>query len=126
MCRLLIERGADPAHTDSHGKTALEYARKAKFLETAEFLNGEVRRAKEGRGVQPEGKEGKEGKEGRDGKEGKQTYRLVFLGEKGDPHELSEEDAAQLLEGNPYLRQLLENPDSISEQQLATTEVESW
>lgn len=50
ICRLLIERGANPLHLDSHGKNAVEYARKAKFLETAEFLNNEARKVKEGKG----------------------------------------------------------------------------
>lgn len=38
LCRLLIEKGADVSHTDSTGKTALEYARKAKYAEVAELL----------------------------------------------------------------------------------------
>jgi len=31
MCKILIEKGADPTHCDSSNKTAAEYAKKAKF-----------------------------------------------------------------------------------------------
>jgi hypothetical protein len=47
LCKVLIEKGADVAHTDTNGKTAVELARKAKFSEVAEVLGGELRRTKE-------------------------------------------------------------------------------
>lgn len=31
MCKLLIEKGANVTHLDTHNKTAIEYARRAKF-----------------------------------------------------------------------------------------------
>jgi hypothetical protein len=47
LCKLLIEKGADVTHLDSLGKTAVEYARKAKFVDVAEYLNNELRRSKD-------------------------------------------------------------------------------
>jgi ankyrin repeat protein len=81
MCRLLIERGSNPAHLDSNGKTAVEYARRAKFLETAEYLNAELKRSRDGKQSNSEDQRRKE-----EGKEPKQTYKLVFLNEKGEAH----------------------------------------
>lgn len=46
-CRALLEKGADVAHTDNNGKTAVEFARKAKYTEVADFLAGELRRVRE-------------------------------------------------------------------------------
>lgn len=31
MCKLLVENGCDPTHHDSHNKTAVEYARRARY-----------------------------------------------------------------------------------------------
>lgn len=38
LCKILIEKGADISHTDSNGKTAVEYAKKAKYADVAELL----------------------------------------------------------------------------------------
>lgn len=47
MCKALIEKGCDPTHHDSHNKTAVEYARRARYHEVTEYLSAEVKRAKE-------------------------------------------------------------------------------
>lgn len=73
---------------DNTNKTASEYAKRAKFLDTAEFLNGEIRRLKDGN----KSSSFEEGRRKEDIlKEPKQTYKIVFLNEKGEPHDLSEE-----------------------------------
>ena len=46
MCKLLLEKGADICHLDSSNKSAIEYAKRAKFNETAEFLSTELKRVK--------------------------------------------------------------------------------
>jgi ankyrin repeat protein len=38
MCKILLEKGSDITHLDNNGKNVVEYAKKAKFIETAEFL----------------------------------------------------------------------------------------
>jgi hypothetical protein len=40
MCKLLVEKGADVSHTDVTNKSPAEYAKKAKFVEVCEYLNG--------------------------------------------------------------------------------------
>jgi hypothetical protein len=40
MCQLLIEKGADITILDMSNKTVVEYAKKAKFLEVADYLAG--------------------------------------------------------------------------------------
>jgi ankyrin repeat protein len=47
LCKMLIEKGADVNHLDNSGKTAVEYARKAKFMDVAEYLNNELKRTKD-------------------------------------------------------------------------------
>ncbi len=47
MAMKLIEKGADVTMTDSSNKTAVEYAKKAKFNEVADYLAGELRKIKE-------------------------------------------------------------------------------
>lgn len=47
MATLLLERGADITLLDSYNKSAVEYARKAKFVELADFLNAELKRVKD-------------------------------------------------------------------------------
>ena len=39
MCRLLLEKGSNVEHVDNTNKTAVEYAKRAKFLDTADFLS---------------------------------------------------------------------------------------
>ena len=39
MTKLLLEKGADLTYVDSTNKTVVEYAKKAKFLELAEYLS---------------------------------------------------------------------------------------
>ena len=112
MCKLLVEKGANVEHVDNTNKTAAEYAKRAKFLDTAEFLNGEIRRLKEGN----KGSNFEDGKRKEDIlKEPKQTYKIVFLNEKGEPHDLTEEEALKLFESIPKLKELANNPDSITE-----------
>ena len=38
MCKALIERGCNANHLDSHKKTPVEYAKKARFQEVADYL----------------------------------------------------------------------------------------
>ncbi len=47
MASLLLSRGADIGFLDANNKTAVEYARKAKFYELGDFLNAELKRVKE-------------------------------------------------------------------------------
>jgi ankyrin repeat protein len=47
MCKALIERGCDVTHHDSHNKTAVEYARRARYHEVTEYLANEVKKARE-------------------------------------------------------------------------------
>lgn len=47
MAMKLIEKGADVTMTDATNKTAVEYAKKAKFNEVADYLAGELRKIKE-------------------------------------------------------------------------------
>jgi ankyrin repeat protein len=47
LCRILIEKGADIGHIDSTGKSAIEFAKKAKFNEVADLLASELKRLRE-------------------------------------------------------------------------------
>lgn len=38
-CKVLIERGCDPTHQDQQKKTALEFAKKARFPAVIEYLS---------------------------------------------------------------------------------------
>ena len=59
-------------------------------------------------------------------KEPKQSYKIVFLNEKGEPHDLTEEEAVKLFDSIPKLRELATNPDSISEEEIKSVELETW
>lgn len=43
MCKLLLEKGADITHHDSSRKTAVEYAKRAKYIDVAEYLDKELK-----------------------------------------------------------------------------------
>ena len=47
MCKLLIEKGADLTLLDMANKTVVEYAKKAKYHELADFLSGELKKVRE-------------------------------------------------------------------------------
>lgn len=97
---------------DNTNKTAAEYAKRAKFLDTADFLNNEIRKLKDGN----KSSSFEESRRKEDIlKEPKQTFKIVFLNEKGEPHDLSEEEAIKLFESIPKLKELATNPDSITE-----------
>jgi hypothetical protein len=123
MCKLLIEKGANVEHLDNTAKTAAEYAKRAKFLETADYLAHEIRKAKDGN----KNSSVEESRRREDySKEPKQTYKLVALNEKGEAHDLTEEEAARLVDSIPQLKDLLANPDAITEEQLESAEAETW
>lgn len=46
MCKALIERGCDPTVHDTHNKTAVEYARRARYHEVTDYLVAEVKKAR--------------------------------------------------------------------------------
>ena len=50
----------------------------------------------------------------------------MFLNEKGETVDITEEDALKLFEGRPGLKDLFTNPDSISSEELASADVETW
>lgn len=47
MCKLLVENGCDVSHHDAHNKTAVEYARRARYHEVTEFLAAQTKKAKD-------------------------------------------------------------------------------
>jgi len=47
MCKALIEKGSDVNHLDSNSKAAVEYAKKFKFQEVADYLTSEAKKVKE-------------------------------------------------------------------------------
>lgn len=95
-CKVLIEKGADVSHTDSNGKTAVEFARKAKYTEVADFLGGELRRMRDvgkfshqSYSIEESNLEKRKKKEEAQ-RTSRQTYKIVFLNDKGEPHDLTE------------------------------------
>ena len=83
MTKLLLEKGADLTDVDSSNKTVVEYAKKAKFLELAEYLGNELKKLKDQNKatnfVEEVNQKGRRGKEDVS-KESKQTYKLVYCG----------------------------------------------
>lgn len=124
MCKALIERGADVTHTDNQGKTAIQYARKAKFNEVADYLSAELKRIKEVNKMnalsqsineQSNGDKNKKKKdENQPSRGNKQTFKLVLINDKGELHDLTEEEVRQLVRDKPELESYMANPDSIT------------
>ena len=80
MASLLLERGADITLLDSYNKTAVEYARKAKFMELADFLNAQLKKIKDAsKSEEPERKPAQPRRKEEVVKEGRSTYKLVHL-----------------------------------------------
>ena len=106
MCRLLVEKGVDTHHVDSSHKTALDYARKLKNSEIVELLSGEAKRQKEvskfvnaSQSIDESNLDKKRRKE--DSKPTKITYKIVSMNEKGEVHDLTEEQVRELLKDKP-------------------------
>lgn len=79
MASLLLSRGADIGFLDANNKTAVEYARKAKFYELGDFLNAELKRVKEvSKSEEPEKKSIPRRKD-ETVKEARHSYKLVHL-----------------------------------------------
>jgi hypothetical protein len=76
---------------DTNGKNAIELARKAKFYDVAEYLNNEYKRLKDGNKYSmmsqsiEDSKSNIEKKKKKDSsvKSSRQTYKIVFLNDKG-------------------------------------------
>lgn len=118
MCRLLVEKGVDTHHVDSSHKTALDYARKLKNSEIVELLSGEAKRQKEvskfvnaSQSIDESNLDKKRRKD--DSKPTKITYKIVSMNEKGEVHDLTEEQVRELLKDKPDFEAYLCNPDSI-------------
>lgn len=132
LCRLLIEKGAEISHVDSSGKTAVEFARKAKYNEVAELLSGELRRSREvnkfsvqSYSIEESNLEKRRKKED-SVKVQRQTYKIVYLNDKGDSHDLTEEDVRQLIKERPELENYLANPESIPAELIESSTGEVW
>lgn len=132
LCRLLIEKGADIAHVDSSGKTAVEFARKAKYNEVAELLSGELRRSREASkfSLQSYSLEESNLEKRRKKEDGarvqRQTYKIVYLNDRGEAHDLTEEDVRQLIRERPELEGYLANPESIPAELVESSSGEAW
>lgn len=117
---------------DSSGKTAVEFARKAKYNEVAELLHGELRRSREANKFSVQSHSIEESNlEKRRKKEDsvrvqRQTYKIVYLNDKGDPHDLTEEDVRQLIREKPELESYLANPESIPSDLIESSGGETW
>ena len=106
----------------------MEYAKKAKYHDIAEFLGNELRKIREfTKGSNPE--EEKKGNYRRKDdlvRDSKQTYKLVFYNEKGEPRDLTEEEVKQLLIDRPELANCMKDPDSIPPEKLSIGDQECW
>jgi hypothetical protein len=132
MCRLLIEKGADITHIDSSKKTAVDWARKNKFPETAEYLLNELRRYREvtkysmaSQSLEESNLEKRKKRE-ENSKHIRQTYKIVQLNEKGELRDLTEEEVRQMAKCNPQLEAYLSNPESIPAEVLERGGAENW
>ena len=134
MCKELIDKGCDVNHHDSNNKTAVEYAKKARFMEVVELLSAEVKKTKEIAKVQNQSvQESSQNETSRRRKKpnmtlnmNKNTYKITVMNENGDLHDLTEEEVKELCKSNPDLETYLSNPDSIPEELLEATLPESW
>lgn len=59
-------------------------------------------------------------------KTSRQTYKIVFLNDKGEPHDLTEEEVRQLVYLKPELEAFLCNPETIPPEIVEATSGESW
>lgn len=112
MATLLIEKGADITITDSSNKTAVDYAKKAKFTDVAEFLSNEYKKYKDFNrpsAEEPERKAGGRRKEEAI-KDVRNNYKIVRYNEKGEVHDLTEEEVRQLIADRPDLARYMSNP----------------
>jgi hypothetical protein len=51
----------------------------------------------------------------------RQTYKIVFLNDRGEPHDLTEEEARSLIRERPELEEYLSNPEAIPQELLERT-----
>lgn len=127
MCKLLIEKGADLTHLDSNGKMAIEYAKKAKFMDVADYLGAELKKIREQSRVgnshnqSPEESNAAERLKKKKDESivnvnrniNKQAFKIVYMNEKGETRDLSEEEVRNLVKDKPILESYLANPDNI-------------
>lgn len=102
MTKCLIEKGADVSHVDSNGKSAIDFAKKSKFHEVAEYLSGEYKRIKDvnkyslaSESIEQSLDKRKKKEESQ--KNTKQTYKIVFLNDNGEPHDLTEDEVKNIM-----------------------------
>ena len=126
MCRLIVEKGADILHLDKSGKSPAEYAKRAKFTETYEYLNNEIKKFKEMNKVEEPGVRKYRSTKEEEIKGSKQTYKLVYYNDKGNTVELTQEEVAKLIEDKPELQQYLSNPETIPVDSWVETEADAW
>lgn len=89
MCKLLIDKGTDITLLDLSNKTVVEYAKKAKFTELAEYLSSELKKVREANKAAED--PDKKSRRSRDDmiKDNRQPYKIVFCNEKGEVKDVS-------------------------------------
>jgi ankyrin repeat protein len=130
MCRVLVEKGADVSHLDSSNKTAAEYAKKSKHYDIAEYLVNEIKRTKDIKFSLPSQSREESNLEKRKKKEDqkniRQTYKIVFLNEKGQARDLTEEDVRQMIKAKPEIEGYLANPESLPQELIDASNGDHW
>lgn len=117
MAALLVEKGADVTVTDSSNKTVVDYAKKAKFSDVADYLANQLKKYRDVKPSfeEPERKAGGRRKE-EPLKDSKSTYKIVRYNEKGESQDLTEEEVRQLLADRPQLAKYMANPELIPQE----------
>ena len=135
MCRALVDKGCDVNHVDSSGKTAVEYAKKMKYQEVADYLAAEAKKHKELARNQSQNhiQESSQNEPSKKKKKetvalnmNKNNYKISVLRENGEVHDLTEEEVRELYKSTPELETYLTNPDSIPQELLESTLAETW
>ena len=99
MCKALVQRGCNPNHLDSHKKTPVEYAKKARFQQVADYLSMEAKKSQEQSKManQNIGDESVNENTKRKKKDAlslnnnKNTYKITFMNENGEIRDLTED-----------------------------------
>ena len=124
MCKLIVEKGADITHQDKSGKGPVEYAKKAKFNEVADYLSGELKKVRDS--MKSDDPSNKKSRREDEIKGNRQVYRIVYYNEKGETAELTQEEVTKLIEGKPELQQYLCNPETIPVDSWVESDADMW
>ena len=112
----------------------MEYAKKARFQEVADYLQMETKKNQE-HSKMPNQNAGEESvnentkrkkKDALTLNNNKNTYKITVMNENGEIHDLTEDEVKELMKNSQELENYLTNPDNIPQELLESTLQESW